>query len=215
MKTSKRDRNKVEPTQKTRVERETNNITRETLRAICREKVIPKRMHWLIGHKIADLINDFHTSVNVANEIKVESHAEFVERHKWQTLAIAFLKATDVKMTLALDVLELNADYLETWAGQYNETLKQIQGWKNKDAKRYEEKYGPLSQEEILYIAGSIPVDIRESIDLTPSGSRSPNPSNANNERNSNQDGSLNNNNANNTNGVSADRENVRSSKHR
>ena len=172
-KISKRDRNKIEPTEKTRVERETDNITRETLRAICREKVIPKRMQWLIGKSIADLIGNFHTSVSVANEIKVKSHAEFVERHKHQTLAIAFLKATDTKMTLALDVLELNADYLEIWAGQYNETLKQVQGWLNKDEKRYAQRYGPLSPEEQMYIAGSIPSDIRESVDLTPSGSQS------------------------------------------
>lgn len=172
-KTSKRDRNKIEPNQKTRVERETDRITAETLRAICREKVIPKRMWRVAGQKIADLINDFHTSVNVANEIKVQSHAEFVERHKRQTLAVAYLKATDVKMTLALDVLDLNADYLDTWAGQYNETLRQIQGWMNKDEKRYAERFGPLSPEEIMYINGSIPTDIRESVDLTTSGSQS------------------------------------------
>ena len=168
---TKRDRNKIEPSTKTRVERETDKITKETLQAICREKVIPKRMRWVIGQKIADLINDFHTSVNVANEIKVKSHAEFVERHKFQTLAIAFLKATDVKMTLAMDVLQLNANYLETWAGQYNETLKQLQGWINKDEKRYSEKFGELSPEDITYIKRSIPSDIREPVDLTPSSS--------------------------------------------
>ena len=168
---TKRDRNKIEPSTKTRVERETDKITKETLQAICREKVIPKRMRWVIGQKIADLINDFHTSVNVANEIKVKSHAEFVERHKSQTLAIAFLKATDVKMTLAMDVLQLNANYLETWAGQYNETLKQLQGWINKDEKRYSEKFGELSPEDITYIKRSIPSDIREPVDLTPSSS--------------------------------------------
>lgn len=156
-KISRRDRTKIEPTLKTRVERETDNITRETLKAICRENVIPKRMRWLIGQKIADLINDFHTAVNVANEIKVSSHAEFVERHKYQTLAIAYLKAADVKMTLALDVLDLNADYLDRWAGQYNCTLKQIQGWLNSDTKRYSTKYGELSPEESTYINGDIP----------------------------------------------------------
>lgn len=140
---SKRDRNKMEPDQKTRVERETDKLTGETLRAMCREKVIPKKMRWIIGQKIADLVNDFHTSVNIANSIKVRSHDEFVERHKFQTLAVAYLKATDTKMTLALDVMELNADYFETWAGQYNETLRQIQGWLTKDEKRYSERFGP------------------------------------------------------------------------
>ena len=210
--TSKRDRNRIEPDQKTRVERETDKLTGETLRAMCREKVIPKKMRWIIGQKIADLVNDFHTSVNIANGIKVRSRDEFVERHKFQTLALAYLKATDTKMTLALDVMELNADYFETWAGQYNETLRQIQGWLTKDEKRYSERFGPLSPEEESYIAGSIPVDIRESADFTPSGF-APNPSNANNVRNSNPDGSLNNNNANNTNGVSGDRENASTSK--
>lgn len=170
-KISRRDRVKIEPTEKTKVERETDALTKETLMAICREKVIPKRMRWLIGQKIADLINDFHTFVFVANEIKVKSHEEFVERHKYQTLAIAFLKATDIKMTVALDVLELNADYLERWAGQYNATLRIIQGWTNKDEKRYAEKFGPLSPEEEQYISGSVPEDIREQVDLTPSGS--------------------------------------------
>lgn len=165
---SRRERRKVEPSEKTRVERETDNITRETLKAICREKVIPKRMRWIIGQNIADLINNFHTAVNVANEIKVESHEEFVKRHMYQTMAIAFLKATDVKMTLALDVMELNADYFSEWADQYLETLKQIQGWKAKDKKRYSKKYGPLSEDEETYIARSIPADIRESVDLTP-----------------------------------------------
>ena len=170
-KISRRDRAKIEPTEKTEVERETDALTKETLMAICREKVIPKRMRWLIGQKIADLVNDFHTFVFVANEIKVKSHEEFVERHKYQTLAIAFLKATDVKMTVALDVLELNADYLERWAKQYNATLRIIQGWTNKDEKRYAEKFGPLSPEEEQYISGSVPEDIREQVDLTPSGS--------------------------------------------
>lgn len=168
---NKRDRNKIQPTTKTRVERETDRITAETLRAICRENVIPKRMRWVVGEKIADLINDFHTSVSVANEIKVQSHAEFVERHKFQTLAIAYLKATDVKMTLALDVLQLNADYLDTWAGQYNETLKQIQGWIRKDENRYSEKFGPLKEDEKAYVDRNIPADIRESVDLIPCGS--------------------------------------------
>jgi hypothetical protein len=165
---SRRDRHRVVPSEKTRVERETDNITRETLKAICREKVIPKRMRWIMGQKIADLINDFHTAVNVANEIKVESHEEFVRRHLYQTLAIAYLKATDVKMTLALDVMELNADYLDRWAGQYLETLKQIQGWKAKDKERYSKKFGPLSEDEETYIMRSIPADIRESVDSTP-----------------------------------------------
>lgn len=120
---TRRDRYKIEPTQKTRVEKATDEIVKRTLEVLCKEDVFPKRSRWLMAYKIADLINDFHGFVQIANEIEVRSHAEFVERHKYQTLAIAFLKASDVKMTLAVDVMKASANKLEFWAGQYNDTL--------------------------------------------------------------------------------------------
>ena len=111
-----------------------------------------------MAYKIADLINNFHSSVQIANEIEVRSHVEFVERHKYQTLAIAFLKASDVKMTLAVDVMKASANKLEFWAGQYNDTLRQLQGWRNKDEKRYAEKYGSLTEADKTGIERSIPI---------------------------------------------------------
>ena len=114
---TRRDRYKIEPTQKTRVEKATDEIVKRTLEVLCKEDVFPKRSRWLMAYKIADLINDFHGFVQIANEIEVRSHAEFVERHKYQTLAIAFLKASDVKMTLAVDVMKASANKLESGRG--------------------------------------------------------------------------------------------------
>lgn len=155
---TRRDRYKIEPTQKTRVEKSTDEIVKRTLETLCKETVFPKRSRWLTAYKIADHMNDFHGFVMVANEIEVRSHEEFVERHKYQTLAIAFLKAADTKMTLAMDVLAVNVNKLEFWAGQYNYTLRQLQGWRNKDEKRYSEKYGPLTEEDKTGIERSIPI---------------------------------------------------------
>lgn len=155
---TKRDRYKIEPTQKTRVEKATDEIAKRTLDVLSKEDVFPKRSRWLMAYKIADLINDFHGAVMTANEIEVRSHAEFVERHKHQTLAIAFLKAADARMTLAMDVMTVNADKLEFWAGQYNDTLRQLQGWRNKDEKRYAEKYGSLTEDDKTGIERRIPI---------------------------------------------------------
>ena len=154
----RRDRYKIKPTQKTRVEKATDEIVKRTLEVLCKENVFPKRSRWLMAYKIADHMNDFHDFVMIANEIEVRSHAVFVERHKYQTLAIAFLKAADVKMTLAMDVLAVSANKLEFWAGQYNYTLRQLQGWRNSDEKRYAEKYGSLTEAEQTGIERSIPI---------------------------------------------------------
>lgn len=154
----KRERYKIEPSQKTRVEKESVEIAKKTLDVISKEDVFPKRSRWIMAYKIADHINDFYRYAMVANEIEVRSHEEFVDRHKYQTLAIAFLKAADDVITLAMDVMTVNANKLEFWAGQYNETLKQLQGWRNKDEKRYSEKYGKLTEDEISRIERSVPI---------------------------------------------------------
>lgn len=133
------------PSEKAAVLRETDNITVATLRVLCKEDAFPKRSRWLIAQPIADLINKFHSAVMTANGIKVQSHVEFVERHKWQTNAIAYLYAANVKMNLAMTVLNINADRLSSWADRFNAADKAVKAWMNKDAKRYAEIYGALN----------------------------------------------------------------------
>jgi len=120
----------------------------------------------------------------IANEIKVETYGLMVERYEHQTIALAYLEAANIKMGLALTVLDLDADKLEKWAHKFNETRREVMGWRAGDRRRYEKRFGQISQESI-----------RET-DEFDYAVRSPNPSNANN-----------------SNGVPADRENVRSSK--
>ena len=196
----------VKPTKKNAALRASDDLTAETLRTLCRESVFPKRSRWLIAQPIADLINEFHSHVMIANEIKVETYGLMVERYEHQTLAIAYLEAANIKMSLALTVLDLDADRLEKWAEKFNIARKEVMSWKAGDRRRYEKKYGPIS-----------PETIREQSELQDTAvalCAAPNPSNANNPRNVTTAGALNNNNnANNSNGVPADRENVRSSK--
>ena len=191
------------PTKKARILRATDKLAVDTLRVLCREDIFPKRSRWVMANKMADLVNDFHTCIMIANGIQPESHAEFVERHKYQVLAGGYLYALDVKMNLAKVVFETKADKLEFWAAVCLEAKDALSKWKSSDKYRYSKKFGPLTPEE---------ENIGEAVE--PTAVRSPNPSNANNMRTATPDGALNNNNnANNTNGGVADRENVRSSK--
>ena len=109
------------PSQKNKALRMTDSLTVETLKALCRENTFPKRTRWLLAQPIADIINAFHTEVMVANEIKVETYGLMVERYERQTVALAYLEAANIKMSLALTVLDVNADNLERWAEKFNE----------------------------------------------------------------------------------------------
>ena len=139
----------VKPTKKNAALRASDDLTAETLRTLCRESVFPKRSRWLIAQPIADLINEFHSHVMIANEIKVETYGLMVERYEHQTLAIAYLEAANIKMSLALTVLDLDADRLEKWAEKFNIARKEVMSWKAGDRRRYEKKYGPISPETI------------------------------------------------------------------
>ena len=79
------------------------------------------------------------------NGIKVKSHDEVCRRHKFQTLAIAHMNALNVKMGLAEGVLDIDTNEFDKWAGQFNYTLRCLQGWMNKDEKRYSEQFGELA----------------------------------------------------------------------
>jgi hypothetical protein len=133
---------KVQEKPKTAALRLADEIAAETLRMLCRENQFPKRSRWLIAAPLADIVNDFHRAVNTANEIKVKSQVEALERHKWQTMALAHLGALDAKMGLAAAVLYLDVDRLEHWAGLVNEERRVLQGWLRADEKRYSSLFG-------------------------------------------------------------------------
>lgn len=194
-----RDNYKKPASKKSAAINASDDLLRETLGVLNREKVFPKRSRWLIAYPIAEIVNNYHTMVAYANGIKVTNHELFVERYTAQTLAIAWIYTLAVKMSAAQLILEANADRLDRWQELCNNADRVTKAWRNADVKRYEEQFGSLTADELrepsIYPVGAAGF------------SRSPNPSNSNNVRNVKADGSLNNNNANNANGAVADRE--------
>ena len=114
-----------------------NDLSAYTLRLLCNENLFPKRSRWIIAGKIADLVNDFHSSIHTANEIRVSTKAEAEDRHRYQTLAMAQLQAIEEKIELAKAVLDFDVDRLDHWAGMWLEEEKLLRSWISKDQKRY------------------------------------------------------------------------------
>ena len=186
------------PSKKAAFLRAADNLFRETVAVTAREKVFPKRSRWQFAYALMELANQFHSQVLYANGIHADTRELFADRYRAQTLGLASLYALNAKMSAAQLCMNINADLLECWARLYVEAWDKTTAWRAADRRRYEEKFGSLTAEEL----GSEPVLV------SPGGpGRSPNPSNANNVRNTTPDGALNNNNANNANGGVADRE--------
>ena len=104
---------------------------------LCNEQVFPKRSRWLFGGKIADLMNDYHTAVHKANEIKVATQQERDLRHYYQTMAYSNLMALDAKINLAQRALDIEPEKLHHYATLCNACRTMLLAWMNSDTKRY------------------------------------------------------------------------------
>ena len=114
-----------------------NDLAIYTLRLLCNDKIFPRRSRWLTADKIADVANDFHTFVNMANEIRPTTREEADVRHQYQTLAMSALQTLDSKMELAAEIYQIDIDRLEYWAKMWNEEEKLLSSWISKDKRRY------------------------------------------------------------------------------
>lgn len=144
-----RDKSREPTSKKAPFLRAAEQLARETLALLCREKVFPKRSRWLLGKPMADLVSAYYSEAMTANGIRVQTAAEFVERHRHQTLAIAQLYSLNAMMGLAQAVLSINPDDLDYWATLLNEADRCTKAWMNSDEKRYGAIYGPIGEPAI------------------------------------------------------------------
>lgn len=142
--------NDTKPNEKTACTRSATQLLIETCDILKREDVFHKRSRWLFTYKIADIVNDFHTSVIEANETKVLCHRDFVDRHVWFTRAQAHLRALSAKMTVAQLVENIPVKHFEKWAGLWNDAWDSLLKQMNSDTKRYSEQFGELSAGEVI-----------------------------------------------------------------
>lgn len=115
-----------------------NELLSYTIRSIlCKEEMFPKRSRWLMAGKLADLLNDFHSYVQTANEIRVVTLQEAEDRHRYNTLALAKLMALDAKMNVAAVCFNINKDDLEYFEKLVNTEQTLLKGCIAADQKTY------------------------------------------------------------------------------
>lgn len=154
-----RGTNKRDISAKTPALRAVDDLCSYILRKLCDEEMFPRRSRWLFSGKIADLVNDFHTCVFLANEMKVENEQTRDERFFQLSKAISYLMAIDAKMNMAMRVLHISPELLEHYAELANTCREKLLAWKNSDEKRFGRPafYGPVRENVIAIL-----VDMRQ-----------------------------------------------------
>lgn len=114
-----------------------DKIVEYTLRMLCNESIFPKKSRWLMSGKIADLMNEFHQNLHIANDIYVATSEDARERHLRQTRAYAALYTSASVMRMAQTVLQFSVDKLDCWAGLCVEEIKLLKAWQKNDDRRY------------------------------------------------------------------------------
>lgn len=122
--------------------REASYLSDAIFQKLMNEKIFPKRSRWLMSGKIADMTNDFMTSVIEANDPKVQTVELRDRRYTLQQIALGKLSAVDVLLNAAIRRFNLPADEFEFIAEKINNCEKLIKAWVNSDEKRY----GPPSE---------------------------------------------------------------------
>lgn len=140
---------KKTPSKKAAVITASSALLKETMAILNRENVFPKRSRWMFAYKIADIVNDYHTMIAYANGIEVKSHDLFAERHKAQTLAVAWLYALNVKMTAAQICCDAPVDAFTHWSNLWVDAEKLTKAWRSSDVRRYSEQFGSLTADEL------------------------------------------------------------------
>jgi len=164
-----RERKFKEPQPKSAAERHTIEFTVKTLNILSKEKLFPKRARWQGVYEMARIVQRFHSCVMFANGIEVQTHGLMVSRFNAQTEALAWMYVLNSKMSLALDVFDLNANNLGDWADKYDETWRCVRGWRNKDVKRYAQEYGNLTDAELEEAANMVKSIVDDIVDFSES----------------------------------------------
>ena len=119
-----------------------DDFCRDTFKILKDEKIFPKSSRWLGVYEIANLLNDMHTKLLKANNIKVTNAVEWDIRHSLQSEAYADIITIGEKFTFMSAVFEMKIDKLNKWLESKGKLQGYISAWKLSDEKRYKEKIG-------------------------------------------------------------------------
>lgn len=117
-------------------------VCRNTRKLLTDEQIFPKRSRWLGAKDIAETANKMLMCVLEANDVRVKTAEDARERHRLQTLALAYFGAVEKRMTFEAFYWEKNPNLFSLWAQNMNDLGEHIAKWKSKDESRYAELLG-------------------------------------------------------------------------
>ena len=123
-------------------QRSIDQLAKETMTMLAREKVFPKRVRWQYAEAISRLVNTADSLSNVADGINPTNRGEYAIRHLLNVLTVAVLSALDAKVTQAMRVMGVNADNFDHWTKLYKTARGSMYRQINRDKKRYIPLYG-------------------------------------------------------------------------
>jgi len=122
---------------KLKVETLAVEVCRQTRKLLTDEKLFPKRSHWLGVRDIADASMKMLDCIFAANDVRVKTAEDARERHRLQTLALAYFGTLEKRMTFEAFYWENDPNLYELWARTMNELGETLSKWKYRDDQRY------------------------------------------------------------------------------
>ena len=113
-----------------------------TLQITSNHKNFPEQFQYSLTDKIVDTAIEIHTLVWSANNVLVNSHEDYVNRISLQEQATIKCNILLSLIEVAHRVYHLSSKRVIYWSGKAIRTRELIRGWRDKDRKRYQPKYG-------------------------------------------------------------------------
>lgn len=113
-----------------------------TLQITANKKVFTVEYQEALTDKIISTAINIHTLAWTANNIRVDSHEDYVARHDLQAKAAMQCNVLLSLMDIARKMFHLSGKRIVYWGGMTVETRNLIRAWSDSDRKRYADKFG-------------------------------------------------------------------------
>ena len=101
------------------------------------KNIFSKADRWPLAKEMFDCALQARTYICRANDIRVESHEEAVDRLKFEKLALGYLGTLETLIDLCHIKGKISDERCEYWTGLVVATLKPLKGLMKADRKRY------------------------------------------------------------------------------
>lgn len=119
---------------------QSKELAEYTIKICSNEKVFPKRYRWCLTSKLVDSAIEVCSKTKMANSVFVKDRADYTLRKGYQTEAIASASSLLSLIEVSASVFGIDMDRVRYWTKLVVNVKNSLQGWRESDAKRYDNK---------------------------------------------------------------------------